>query len=151
MIALVIRDFNSAKWDPAIPQSPEIPHCFIIITARYVGLAGFAVFVGFKGFSVFVGFAGFVGFAKFTYKEIILRCFCRKFQVRGKFLSMAYNYLMAISPTGVEAQRAFWAAGYILYSALRLISVYVLRSHFQQLFFLLRYYFYLNLIIVKIW
>jgi hypothetical protein len=58
--------------------------------------------------------------------------------VRDKFLSMTYNYLMTISPTSVEAERAFSAAGYIC-SPLRsrlgddtLSSVCLLRSYFLQ-------------------
>lgn len=58
--------------------------------------------------------------------------------VRDKFLSMTYSYLMTISPTSVEAERAFSAAGYIC-SPLRsrlgddtLSSVCLLRSYFLQ-------------------
>ena len=50
--------------------------------------------------------------------------------VRSKFLSLTYNYLMTISPTSVEAERAFSAAGYIcirLRSRLRMVS-----NHFEN-------------------
>lgn len=58
--------------------------------------------------------------------------------VRGKYLTMIYNFLMTISPTSVESERAFSAAGYIC-SPLRsrlgddtLSSICFLRSHFSK-------------------
>ena len=59
-------------------------------------------------------------------------------RVRGKFLSITYNYLMTISPTSVEAERAFSAASYICsplrsrLSDLSLSRVCLLRAHFLQ-------------------
>ena len=58
--------------------------------------------------------------------------------VRGKFLCITYNYLMTISPTSVEAERAFSAAGYISSSLRRRLSddtlcrICLLRGHFLQ-------------------
>lgn len=57
---------------------------------------------------------------------------------KGKYLTMAYEYLMTLQPTSVEAERAFSAAGYIC-STLRsrlndetISSVCFLRAHFLQ-------------------
>ena len=61
--------------------------------------------------------------------------------VRVKVLSITYNYLMTISPTRVEAERAFSAAGYICspfrsrLSDNALSRVCLLRAHFLQSFF----------------
>lgn len=57
---------------------------------------------------------------------------------RGKYLRRAYDYLMTIPPTSVEAERAFSAAGYLcnkLRSSLAdntIDTLCFLRSHFQN-------------------
>jgi len=57
---------------------------------------------------------------------------------KGKYLRMAYEYLLTIVPTSVEAERAFSAAGYLcnyLRSSLRdetINSLCFLRSYFQN-------------------
>ncbi len=58
--------------------------------------------------------------------------------VRGKNLSLIYDYLMALKPTSVEAERSFSAAGYIC-SSLRsrlgdnaINAICFLRSYFQK-------------------
>jgi len=57
---------------------------------------------------------------------------------RGRYLQLAYDYIMSIPPTSVEAERAFSAAG-IVCSRLRtrlgdetLDSLCFLRSYFQK-------------------
>lgn len=58
--------------------------------------------------------------------------------IKGKYLSIIYDYLMTIAPTSVEAERAFSAAGYIC-SSLRsrlgdetINTICFLRSCFQK-------------------
>jgi len=58
--------------------------------------------------------------------------------IKGKYLSIIYDYLMTIAPTSVEAERAFSAAGYIC-SSLRsrlgdetINTICFLRSYFQK-------------------
>lgn len=57
---------------------------------------------------------------------------------KGKYLRMAYEYLLTIIPTSVEAERAFSAAGYLcneLRSSLgdkTINSLCFLRSYFQN-------------------
>lgn len=57
---------------------------------------------------------------------------------RGKYLRMAYEYLLTVTPTSVEAERAFSAAGYLcnnLRSSLgdeTINSLCFLRSYFQS-------------------
>ncbi|XP_075990255.1 uncharacterized protein LOC142985898 [Anticarsia gemmatalis] len=58
--------------------------------------------------------------------------------VRGKYLSLIYDFLTSVKPTSVEAERAFSAAGYIC-SSLRsrlkddtINTICFLRAYFQQ-------------------
>jgi len=57
---------------------------------------------------------------------------------KGKYLRMTYEYLLTITPTSVEAERAFSAAGYFcndLRSSLgdeTINSLCFLRSYFQN-------------------
>ena len=59
-------------------------------------------------------------------------------KVRGKFLSITYNYLMTKSPTSVEAKQAFSAAAYIRIRLRSRLSddtisrVCLLKAHFLQ-------------------
>ncbi|KAF2894217.1 hypothetical protein ILUMI_11942, partial [Ignelater luminosus] len=59
--------------------------------------------------------------------------------IRGQYLTLAYNYILTVQPTSVEAERAFCAAGYIC-SSLRsklgddiINTICFLRAHFQKI------------------
>ena len=57
---------------------------------------------------------------------------------RGVYLTAAYNYLLSITPTSIEAERAFSSAGYLcskLRSSLSdktLNALSFMRSHFEE-------------------
>ncbi|KAF2886490.1 hypothetical protein ILUMI_19684 [Ignelater luminosus] len=60
-------------------------------------------------------------------------------EIRGQYLTLAYDYILTVQPTSVEAERAFSAAGYIC-SSLRsrlgddiINTICFLRAHFQKI------------------
>ncbi|KAF2883708.1 hypothetical protein ILUMI_22458 [Ignelater luminosus] len=59
--------------------------------------------------------------------------------IRGQYLMLAYDYILTVQPTSVEAERAFSAAGYIC-SSLRsrlgddiINTICFLKAHFQKI------------------
>lgn len=73
--------------------------------------------------------------------EKIIRAEMSEFEstgIKGKYLSLVHNYLNTITPTSVEAERAFSAAGYIC-SPIRnkmsdktIDTICFLRAYFQS-------------------